>query len=122
MADIDGLDSFLSYMQRVESSIDNIIEESLDETATMVIADTKLNTPVKTGALKRSWTHDNVEHNGDTYTVEVGSSLLYAPFVEEGHRTRGNSFVQGRFMLKDSIDKNKDKLQQKINDKLSRLK
>ena len=42
--------------------------------------------------------------------------------VEEGHRTRSNTFVQGRFMLKDSIDKNKDKLQQKINDKLSRLK
>ena len=122
MSDIKGLDSFLSYMQRVESSIDNIIKESLDETATMVIADTKLNTPVKTGALKRSWTHDNVEHNGNTYTVEVGSSLLYAPFVEEGHRTRGNTFVQGRFMLKDSIDKNKDKLQQKINEKLYKVK
>ena len=121
MADIKGLDSFLSYMQRVESSIDNIIEESLDETATMVTADTKLNTPVKTGTLKRSWTHGNVEHNGNEYTVEVGSSLLYSPFVESGHR-QGNTFVQGRFMLKDSIDKNKDKLQQKINDKLSRLK
>lgn len=121
MADIDGLNNFLNYMQRVESSIDNIIKESLDETATMVTADTKLNTPVKTGNLKRSWTHGNVEHNGDTYTVEVGSPLLYAPFVEEGHR-QGNTFVQGRFMLKDSIDKNKDKLQQKINDKLSRLK
>ena len=122
MADIDGINELLNHIQRLEDSIDNIIKESLDETATMVIADTKLNTPVKTGALKRSWTHDNVEHNGDTYTVEVGSSLLYAPFVEEGHRTRGNTFVQGRFMLKDSIDKNKDKLQQKINDKLSRLK
>ena len=121
MSDVKGLDNFLNYMQRVESSIDNIIKESLDETATMVIADTKLNTPVKTGALKRSWTHDNAEHNGDTYTVEVGSSLLYAPFVEEGHR-QGNTFVQGRFMLKDSIDKNKDKLQQNINNKLSRLK
>ena len=121
MADIDGLDSFLNYMQRVESSIDNIIKESLDETATMVIADTKLNTPVKTGALRRSWTHDDVKRNGDTYTVKVGSSLLYAPFVEEGHR-QGSTFVQGRFMLKDSIDKNKDKLQQKINDKLNRLK
>ena len=121
MSDIKGLDSFLSYMQRVESSIDNIIEESLDETATMAIADTKLNTPVKTGTLKRSWTHGDVEHNGDTYTVEVGSSLLYAPFVEEGHR-QGNTFVQGRFMLKDGIDKNKDKLQQKIDEKLSRIK
>ena len=42
--------------------------------------------------------------------------------VEEGHRTRGNTFVQGRFMLKDSIDKNKDKLQQKINEKLDKVK
>ena len=120
MSDIKGLDSFLSYMQRVESSIDNIIEESLDETAIMVIADTKLNTPVKTGTLKRSWTHGNVEHNGDTYTVEVGSSLLYAPFVEEGHR-QGNTFVQGKFMLKKSILKNEDKLQKTLDRKLNEL-
>ena len=121
MADIKGLDSFSNYMQRVEGSINNIIEQSLEETATMVIADTKLNTPVKTGALKRSWTHDNAEHNGNKYSVEVGSSCLYAPFVEEGHR-QGSTFVQGRFMLKDSIDKNKDKLQQKINEKLDKVK
>lgn len=121
MADIKGLDSFLSYIQRVEGSINNIIKQSLDETATMVIADTKLNTPVKTGTLKRSWAHDNVERDGNKYVVEVGSSLLYAPFVEEGHR-QGNTFVQGRFMLKDSIDKNRDKLQQKINEKLDKVK
>ena len=121
MYDVKGLDSFLNYMQRVESSIDDIIKQSLDETATMVIADTKLNTPVKTGALKRSWTHDNAERDGNKYSVQVGSSVIYAPFVEEGHR-QGNSFVQGRFMLKDSIDKNKDKLQQKINDKLDKIK
>ena len=121
MSDIKGLDSFLNYIEIVENNIDNIIRESLDETSTMIIADTKLNTPVKTGALKRSWTHDNVECDGNKYSIEVGSSLLYAPYVEEGHR-QGSAFVQGRFMLRDSIDKNKDKLQQKINDKLSRLK
>ena len=118
---MEGLDVFLRDMGRLANGLDNAINEVLLETADEVIADTKLNTPVKTGTLKRSWTHGDVEHNGDTYTVEVGSSLLYAPFVEEGHR-QGNTFVQGRFMLKDSIDKNKDKLQQKINDKLSRLK
>ena len=41
--------------------------------------------------------------------------------VEEGHR-QGSAFVQGRFMLKDSIDKNKGKLQQKINEKLDKVK
>ena len=121
MADIDGINELLSHIQRLEYSIDNIIKESLDETATMVIADTKLNTPVKTGALRRSWTHDDVKRNGDTYTVEVGSSLLYAAFVEEGHR-QGKTFVQGRFMLRDSVDKNKDKLNKKINGKLNKLK
>ena len=118
---MEGLDVFLRDMGRLANGLDNAINEVLLETADEVIADTKLNTPVKTGTLKRSWTHDNVEHNGNEYTVEVGSSLLYAPFVEEGHR-QGNTFVQGRFMLKDSIDKNKNKLQQKINNKLSRLK
>ena len=113
MADIDGINELLNHIQRIEDSIDNIIKESLDETATMVIADTKLNTPVKTGNLRRSWTHGDVERNGDTYTVEVGSSLLYAPFVEEGHR-QGKTFVQGRFMLRDGIDN--------INDKLNKLK
>ena len=108
-------------MGRLANGLDNAINEVVLETADEVIADTKLNTPVKTGALKRSWTHDNVEHDGNKYSIEVGSSLLYAPFVEEGHR-QGSTFVQGRFMLKDSVDKNKDKLQQKINDKLSRLK
>ena len=121
MSDIKGLDSFLNDTQRVESSIDNIIKQSLDETATMVIADTKLNTPVKTGTLKRSWTHDNVERDGNKYSVQVGSSVIYAPYVEEGHR-QGSAFVQGRFMLKDSIDKNKGKLQQKINEKLEKIK
>ena len=117
---MEGLDVFLRDMGRLANGLDNAINEVLLETADEVVADTKLNTPVKTGALKRSWTHDNVEHDGNKYSIEVGSSLLYAPFVEEGHR-QGNTFVQGRFMLKDSVDKNKNKLQQKINDKLSRL-
>ena len=118
---MEGLDVFLRDMGRLANGLDNAINEVLLETADEVVADTKLNTPVKTGALKRSWTHDNVEHDGNKYVVEVGSSCLYAPFVEEGHR-QGNTFVQGRFMLKDSIDKNRDKLQQKINEKLDKVK
>lgn len=117
---MEGLDVFLRDMGRLANGLDNAINEVLLETADEVVADTKLNTPVKTGALKRSWTHGDVEHNGDTYTVEVGSSLLYSPFVELGHR-QGSGYVQGRFMLKDGIDKNKNKLQQKINQKLNSL-
>ena len=109
------------YVEYLRAGINNAIDETLEETATIVVADTKLTTPVKTGNLKRSWTHDNVEHNGDTYTVEVGSSCLYAPFVEEGHRTRGNTFVQGKFMLNKSILKNEDNLQKTLDRKLNEL-
>ena len=109
------------YVEYLRAGINNAIDEALDETATIIVADTKVTTPVKTGNLKRSWTHDNVEHNGDTYTVEVGSSCLYAPFVEEGHRTRGNTFVQGKFMLKKSILKNEDNLQKILERKLNEL-
>ena len=118
---MEGLDVFLRDMGRLANGLDNAINEVLLETADEVVADTKLNTPVKTGTLKRSWTHDNVEHDGNKYSVQVGSSVIYAPYVEEGHR-QGSAFVQGRFMLKDSIDKNKDKLQQKINEKLDKVK
>ena len=107
-------------MKRVESSIDNIIKESLDETATMVIADTKLNTPVKTGNLKRSWTHGEVKTNGTNKYIEIGSNLNYAQPVEEGHK-QGPTFVQGKFMLKKSILKNEDKLQKTLDRKLNEL-
>ena len=46
MGNIEGLDGFMNYIDRVASNVDNIINESLEETATMVIADTKLSTPV----------------------------------------------------------------------------
>ena len=46
MGNIEGLDKFMNYINRVASNVDNIINESLEETATMVIADTKLSTPV----------------------------------------------------------------------------
>ena len=120
MADIDGLDEFLNYLNRVASNVDNIIDESLEETSITVTADTKLNTPVTTGALKRSWTHGEVKTNGTNKSIEIGSNLNYAQPVEEGHK-QGSTFVQGKFMLKKSILKNEDNLQKTLDRKLSEL-
>ena len=46
MGNIEGLGEFMNYIDRVASNVDNIMNESLEEVATMVIADTKLSTPV----------------------------------------------------------------------------
>ena len=120
MADIIGLYDLLSYINRLANNVDNIIDESLEETATEIITDTQLSTPVKTGALRRSWTHGSAESNGNNKTVELGSSLAYAQPVEEGHR-QGSGYVQGRFMLRDSITKNQNELQRKLNNKLNSI-
>ena len=108
------------YIEYLRTGINNAIDEALDETATIVVADTKVITPVKTGNLKRSWTHGEVKTNGTNKSIEIGSNLNYAKPVEEGHK-QGSTFVQGKFMLKKSISKNEDKLQEILDRKLNEL-
>ena len=108
------------YVEYLRTGINNAIYETLDETATIVVADTKVTTPVKTGNLKRSWTHGEVKTNGTNKSIEIGSNLNYAQPVEEGHK-QGSTFVQGKFMLKKSILKNEDKLEKTLDRKLNEL-
>ena len=72
-------------------------------------------TPVVSGDLRRQWNTDNVRlevvQEGDTFIVTVINSLLYASYVEFGHRQTVGRFVpaigkklvqpwvMGRFML-----------------------
>ena len=114
MSDID------EYVEYLRAGINNAIDEALDETATIIVADTKLTTPVKTGNLKRSWTHGEVKTNGTNKYIKIGSNLNYAQAVEEGHK-QGSTFVQGKFMLKKSILKNEDNLQKILDRKLNEL-
>lgn len=120
MSDIEGLDKLLKDLDRLAGKVNEIIDTSLDETATEIIADTQLNTPVLSGDLRRSWTHGEVEIKGNEKVIELGSSLEYAKAVEEGHR-QGSKFKQGRFMLRDAMLKNEDKIQQKINEKIREI-
>ena len=75
--------------------------DTLEESATIAVAETQLRTPVKTGALRRSMTHSDV----DTLkmSVDIGSSLEYAKFVEEGHTQKAGKHINGRWMIHDGI-------------------
>ena len=75
--------------------------DTLEESATIAVAETQLRTPVKTGALRRSMTHSDV----DTLkmSVDIGSSLEYAKFVEEGHTQKVGKHINGRWMIHDGI-------------------
>lgn len=120
MAELEGFDELEKQLEKLINETDIAIDEALEETCTEIIAETKLRTPVDTGNLRRSWTHDSVVKDGNKSSIELGSSVAYAQAVEEGHR-QGSGFVQGRFMLKDSIDVyGNAKLQKKIDDKLKK--
>lgn len=65
----------------------------------------------KGGTLRRGWTIGNVTKIGDTFKIEVINPIIYASYVEFGHRQKPGryipalgvklkkSWVEGKFML-----------------------
>lgn len=102
MSDTFGFDELENEMKNVINNLDKVLEEILEDTATECIAEAQSRSPVLSGALRRSWTHDEVKANGNEKSIQLGSAIEYAQYVEEGYK-RGNTYVKGRYMLKDSI-------------------
>ena len=75
--------------------------DTLEDSATIAVAETQLRTPVKTGNLRRSMTHSDV--NELNMSVDIGSSISYAKFVEEGHTQKAGKHIDGRWMIRDGI-------------------
>lgn len=62
----------------------NKAEKAMETAVTALEADTKLNTHVLSGALRRSWTHDVKRKDGDIIG-SVGSNLQYAVYEDDYH-------------------------------------
>lgn len=63
-------------------------------------------TPVQTGHLKRCWDVSPIRSEGDNWIVEVSNNVLYARYVEYGHRQKPairkrlvRAWSPGKFML-----------------------
>lgn len=55
------------------------------------------------GELRKGWTIGEIKQVGNEIHVEIINPVLYAPYVESGHRTPNHKgWVEGRFMLKTS--------------------
>lgn len=92
-----GFDEFINSLGKLKDDFDKRSTSLLEETANLAVAETQLRTPVDTGTLRRSIARSQVLD----YSVEVGTSIEYAQYVEEGHRA-GSGFVPGIFMLRDA--------------------
>lgn len=81
-----------------------LCESLAKEIAARLVRAAAQRTPVDTGALKQSWYDENkdflIVKKGNVYEVTIYNSMLYASYVEYGHRTGdGVGWVNGHFML-----------------------
>ena len=90
-SDFSGLENLIGGLNKMQGSgAQQVVNDVLNEAADVLIADTKKNTPVKTGHLRRSWNRTPVQSNSEEY----------------GHRTRGGGgWVEGRFMFTNAAEK-----------------
>ena len=134
MSNTFGFQDFIKKINATQQQISSAIDETLEEAATECVAETQARTPVKTGALKRSWNHSEVKVEGKKHTIEIGSPLEYAPFVENGHKQEKGryvgaigkklvkEYVLGKHMLQDSLTIAKAGLGEKLKQKLGDIK
>ena len=99
MAKTYGFDEFIDALGKLEKDFRSASNSLLEETANLAVAEAQLRTPVDTGTLRRSIARSDVKD----YEVEVGTSIEYARYVEEGHRIGTSGFVPGVFMLRDGV-------------------
>lgn len=100
---------------RVSKGLPQLLEQQVSLAALDVIADTRPNTPVDTGQLRRGWATDPVKHTGSGYLVDITNAMDYAKFVEEGYRVHGSStFVPGKFMAHRAVNEQADKMQIRV--------
>lgn len=76
--------------------------KAIEEAVAIVEAEAKLTSPVLSGTLRRSLSHEIVE-NGDEMVGAVGTNLEYAGVVE---------YQYG--FLEDAVDNNLDKIRERI--------
>lgn len=94
-----GFDEFIKALGKLEKEFEDKSVSLLEETGDLAVAETQMRTPIDTGTLRRSITRSNVLD----YEVKIGTSIEYARYVEEGHKSGYSGFVPGVFMLRDGV-------------------
>lgn len=100
---------FQAFAKRVGNKVQakQIVREvgnGMRKLATQSTRTVKAATPVDTGTLRRGWTTSGMSFGGSAFSFTLENNVEYAPFVENGHRTRGGgNWVEGRFFLKKTV-------------------
>lgn len=97
-----NFDDFARKLEELKQDVPKIFKKVARKGTIKFVNEAKSRTDkeglVDTGAYKRSWSAEPIEPMPETYGVECKNSMEYASFLEYGHRTRGNTKVQGKFV------------------------
>ncbi len=88
------LNSLIRSLKASDSMIGREKQSMLNSVGKKLADEIKANTPVDTGNLK-----DSISHQVEGDTISIGSDVEYACYVDQGHGTRGGGFVPGRNMF-----------------------
>lgn len=93
------LAELLSKLKAADAAVTHGKTVLLNAVGTQIAQTVKSATPVDSGRLKES-IHHEVRGND---TVVVTTDVEYAPYVDQGHTTKGGSFIPGRHMFEKAL-------------------
>lgn len=114
--DLSELKKFQSKLESLDTK--KLIKDIVKKVASRHEATLIKNTPVDTGALRRSW-DIGIRELPKGYLVTVSTHLKYALYVENGRRKMKDGeevgFVKGQFFIKRSELNTKGKIDKIVN-------
>lgn len=100
--EMEGFKEQAEKIGKIPEGLDTTLEDFLNEVGEDWLSDTKANTPVDSGELRRSMTFEGAKKSAGRFEIAVSNNLDYAEHVEYGHRTRGGKgYVPGVHMMRD---------------------
>lgn len=101
--DFSAFEKLGANIEAMRKAWPGFLVECVHELANRLLAKVVLRTPVDTGELRRGWTLGPVSITSAGATIEVYNPVIYAPYVEFGHRiVYADGWIgwqEGRFMM-----------------------
>jgi len=110
-----GFQDLINKAREEQRRLQRAVIETIDEAATECTGEVQSRTPVKSGNLRRAWTHSKVQVEGNITYADITNPLEYAASIEDGHKQQVGryvpaigkrlkvAYVPGKHMLKDSL-------------------
>ncbi len=83
--------------QLMDADLDTFMRNASKDLAKRLLSKTVKRTPVVYGTLRDAWAIMPVGHRGSHYTVVLINNLVYASYVEYGHRQQPGRFIPGHW-------------------------